>query len=67
MHMTSEGVAPRGLQLHDFITERTRNQPRQKWREVSHDLEIIVFLCIILRAGKVVHVSSVLVEFIVYD
>ena len=35
MNMTSEGVAPRGLQLHDFITQRTKSQPREKSRDVS--------------------------------
>ena len=38
MHMTSEGVAPRGLQLHDFITERTKTQPREKKRDVSESM-----------------------------
>ena len=35
MHMTSVGVAPRGLQLHDFITQRTKAQPQDRKRDVS--------------------------------
>ena len=44
MHMTSEGVAPRGLQLHDFIAERTKSQPRERWREVSQIWKLSSFL-----------------------
>ena len=35
MHVTSVGMAPHGLQLHDFITERAKTQQREKKRDVS--------------------------------
>lgn len=51
MHMSSVGVAPRGLQLHDFITQRAKTEPIERKRDVgplSHSLLTRRFISIVV-------------------